>query len=66
MSCADDKFKQRRFQQSRGRNSKINEPNWPFFEFVQDFIRVHSISKFQEVVIVMTIQTEAFSAIKDM
>ena len=45
---ADDKLKQRLSQSSRGRNSKINEPIWPVFELVLDFIHVHIICKFQE------------------
>ena len=36
------------FQQSRGRNSKINDPIWPVCKLNQDFIRVHLICKFQE------------------
>ena len=35
MSYADDKVKQRLFQQSRGRNYKTNDPIWPFFELVR-------------------------------
>ena len=29
-------------------NSKINDPIWPIFELVCDFIHVHLICKFQE------------------
>ena len=48
MSYADDKVKQIQFQQSRGCNSKINDPIWPILEFIQDFIHVHLVCKFQE------------------
>ena len=34
MSYADDKVKQRLFQQWRGCNSKINDPIWPVFKLV--------------------------------
>ena len=33
---ANDKVKQRCFQQSRGRNSKINDPIWPVIKLVTD------------------------------
>ena len=35
MSYANDKVKQRLFQKSRGRNSKINDRIWPVFDLVQ-------------------------------
>ena len=35
------------FQQIRGRNPKINNPIWPVFKFMRDFIRLHPICKFQ-------------------
>ena len=41
MNYADDKVKQILFQQSRGANSKINDPFWSSFEFIPDFIHVH-------------------------
>ena len=47
-SYSDDKVKQMLFQQSRGRNSKINDRIWPVFKLVQYFIHVHIISKLQE------------------
>ena len=50
----DDKVKQMLFQQSRGRNSKINDPIWPVFKHVRDFIHAHLSCKFQAV----TIKTE--------
>ena len=43
-----DKVKQKLFQQSRGHNSKIDDPIWPIFELVQDCIHIHLICKFQE------------------
>ena len=46
-----DKVKQRFFQQSRGRNSKINDPIRPLFKIVRDFIYVHLSCKFQVVLI---------------
>ena len=46
-SYTDDKLKQRRFQQSWGYNSKINDPIWPVFELVQNLIHAHTICKFQ-------------------
>ena len=36
------------FQQSNGRNFKINDRIWQLFELVQDFIHIHIITKFQE------------------
>ena len=48
MRYADDKVKQRRFQQSRGCNSKTNDLIWPVLELVWDFIHVHLICKFRE------------------
>ena len=48
MTYADDKVKQRLFQQSRGHSSKINDPIRPVFGTVQDFIHVQLICKFQE------------------
>ena len=48
MSYADDKIKQRLFQQSRGRNYKTNDPIWPVFELIRDFIHIHLIAKFQK------------------
>ena len=48
MSYADDKVKQKLFQQSRGCNSKINDPIWPALELIPDFIHVHLICKFQK------------------
>ena len=73
MTYTDDKVRQRLFQQAREYNSKINDPIWPVFEFVWDFIHVHLICKFQGVVIktepVMMMKfslTKAFSAIKEM
>ena len=56
------------YQQSRGRNSKINDPIWPVCELVQDFIHVYLICKLQEAqmkneqVVLMTVK-QAFSAI---
>ena len=41
------KVKQRIFQQSRERNSKINDLMWPVFKPFRDFIHIH-ICKFQE------------------
>ena len=38
----------RLFQQPRGCNSKINDPIWPDFKLIRDFIHVHLICKFQE------------------
>ena len=35
-------------QQSRGRNSQINDPIWPGFELIRDFIHTQLICKFQE------------------
>ena len=48
MSYTDEKLKQKLFQQSRGRNSKINNPIWLVFEPAWCFIHVHLICKFQE------------------
>ena len=48
MRYADDNIKQRLSQDSRGRNSEINDLIWPVFEVVRDFIHVHLICKFQE------------------
>ena len=45
---ADNKVKNRHLQESRGRNSKINNQIWTLFEFVQDFTHVHLICKFQD------------------
>ena len=36
------------FQQSRELNSKNNDPVWPVFEPIRDFIHAHIICKFQE------------------
>ena len=36
------------FQQSRGRNFKINDPLWPGFELTWNFIHFHFICKVQE------------------
>ena len=65
----DGKVKQRLFQQSRGCNSKINDPIWHGFEIIRYFITVHlSICKFQEnpikteCLMLMT-KSKAFSAI---
>ena len=38
---------QRLFQQSRGRNSKINDPILSVFKLIRDFIYVHLTCKFQ-------------------
>ena len=38
---ADDKVKTLLFQQLRVQNSKINNPIWPIFELIQDFIHLH-------------------------
>ena len=48
MSYADDKRQTGTFQQSWGHNSKINDPIWPVFKFMRDFIHVPLIIKFQE------------------
>ena len=48
MSYADEKVKQRLFQQSRVCNCKIKDPIWPGFELIRGFIYVHLICKFQE------------------
>ena len=48
MSYADDKVKQWLVQQSRERNSKINDLICPVVKLVQDFILVHLICRFQE------------------
>ena len=61
MSYADDKVKQRLFN-----NSEIKDPLCPVFEFVQDLIHVYIISKFKayliktEGVIVMTKSNRGF------
>ena len=44
---SDDKVKKRLFQQLRECNSKINDPIWPDFKLVWDFIHVHLTCKFQ-------------------
>ena len=45
---ADNKVQTRHFQEARGGNSKINKMSWTVFKFVQDFIHVHLICKFQD------------------
>ena len=70
MSYADDKVKQRLLQQLRGSDFKINDPIWPIFDLVRDFIHVHLICKFQENLIknewlmLMIKSNRGFSAIK--
>ena len=71
MIYADDKVKERLFQQPREPNSKINDPIWPVFALFRDFIHVHLICKFQEHpikperVTLMTMSNRAFSAIRE-
>ena len=49
LTCyADDKVKQKLCQKLREGNSKTNDPIWPVFKFIRDFIRVYLISKFKE------------------
>ena len=66
ISYADDKIKQRLIQQSRGRNSKINDPIWLVFKLMRDFKHVHLSCKLQEVpikteqVVVMTRSIRGF------
>ena len=42
------KVENRHFQQSSGRNSKINDLMGTVFKFIQDFIHAHLICKFQD------------------
>ena len=51
MNYTDDKVKQRLFQQSKGCNSKINDPIRTVFELIWDFIHVHFICKFKKALI---------------
>ena len=48
MSFADDKVKERHCQQSKGCNSKINDPIQTVFELIWDFIHVPLNCKFHE------------------
>ena len=48
MSYGDNKDYQRLLQQSRECNSKINDPIWPDFDFIRDFMDAHLICKFQD------------------
>ena len=54
------------FSAIKGRNSEINDPIWPVFKLVRDFIYVHLSCKFQEVpiktepVMVMTKSIRSF------
>ena len=47
-NCRFRKVKQRFLQQSKGCNSKINDPIWLVFKFMWDFIHAHLIWKCQE------------------
>ena len=70
MRYADNKVKQRLYQQSRMCNSKINDLIWPVFELLQDSIHVHLSASFRKIWSKLNkscwrkSQTKAFSAIK--
>ena len=48
MTNADDKVKQRLYQQSRDEPLTKRDPIWPFFDIFRDFIYVHFSCKCQE------------------
>ena len=56
--------KQRLFQQSRGCNSKINNPIWIGFALIWEFIHLHLSCKFLNEFCSWQSETDTFSAIK--